>query len=178
MTETVPDLRYPIGRFTFPATVTLEIRGRWLEEIAAAPSRLRAATRNLDDRQLDTPYRPGGWTVREVTHHLFDSHANAYVRTKLALTESTPTIRPYDEARWAELPDYRAPIAESLELLELLHRRWIRVLESLAPDDYQRALIHPEHPAPMTLERLVALYAWHGAHHVAHITALARREGW
>jgi len=178
MTETVPDLRYPIGRFTFPDTVTLELRGRWLEEIAAAPSRLRAATQDLDGRQLDTPYRPGGWTVREVTHHVVDSHVNAYVRTKLALTEAAPTIKPYEEARWAELPDYRAPIEESLDLLALLHRRWIRVLEALAPDQFQRTWIHPEQPAPLTLDQLVALYAWHGAHHVAHITALAQREGW
>lgn len=179
MTDPQPDLRYPIGRFQFPSAVTPVQRGRWIEEIAAAPGHLRAATKGLTNPQLDTPYRPGGWTVRQVAHHVFDSHVNAYIRTKLALTEDGPTIKPYQEARWAELADYRAPIGESLDLLDLLHRRWVRVLEAMAPDDFQRRFVHPEYPgAPMTLEWLAALYAWHGAHHVAHITQLARREGW
>lgn len=179
MTAAQPDLRYPIGRFQLPSTVTPVQRGRWIEEIAAAPGHLRAATKHLSNRQLDTPYRPGGWTVRQVAHHVFDSHVNAYLRTKLALTEAEPTIKTYREAEWAELADYRAPIEESLELLDLLHRRWVRVLEAMAPTDFQRRFVHPEHPAaPLTLEQLVAIYAWHGAHHVAHVTELARREGW
>ena len=174
------DLRYPIGRFQRPAAVTAAERAAFIEAIAATPAALREAVRGLDDAQLDTPYRPDGWTVRQVVHHLADSHLNAYARLKLALTEMEPTIKPYDEAKWAALPDSRSPIvAESLALLDALHARWVFLLRAMTPADFGRTLVHPEHPgSPMTLDVLLAIYAWHGRHHVAHITALRERIGW
>ena len=141
------------------------------------PAKLKAAVGGLNDRQLDTPYRPGGWTVRQVVHHLPDSHLNSFVRFKLALTEEEPTIKPYDEARWAELADSKAPIELSLPLLENLHERWVLLLNSLTPADWQRKFRHPER-GPMTLTDNLQIYAWHGRHHVAHITALRERNGW
>lgn len=172
------DPRYPIGRFQSRDTLTAEERHSLIDQIAAAPERLRAAVRGLDERQLDTPYREGGWTVRQVAHHVPDSHLNAYVRLKLALTESEPTIKPYDEARWAALPDsQKVPIETSLQLLEALHVRWVTLLRSLAADDFRRRFKHPEHGL-MTLDWLVAMYAWHGRHHVAHITSLRDRNRW
>jgi uncharacterized damage-inducible protein DinB len=172
------DLRYPIGRFAPPSIATDPLRQRWIDEIAAAPAALRAAVQDLTDRQLDTPYRPGGWTVRQVVHHVPDSHVNAYTRIKLALTEDTPTIKPYEEKRWAELPDGRtAPIEVSLALLEHLHARWILLLRSLDDAAFARPLNHPEGGA-MNVDYLLAMYAWHGRHHTAHITALREREGW
>lgn len=172
------DLQYPIGRFTFDAAVTLETRRTRIRELAEAPGALRAAVAGLDDRQLDTPYRPGGWTVRQVLHHVPDSHLNAYIRFKWALTEDNPTIKPYDEAAWARVADTaRTDPDVSLALLDALHRRWVVLLESLSPEDFARPLVHPE-SGPMTLDRLLQLYAWHGRHHVAHITELRKREGW
>jgi uncharacterized damage-inducible protein DinB len=174
------DLRYPIGHFEAPSHVTAGHRAAAIEAIAAAPAALRAAVSGLDAAQLDTPYRPDGWTVRQVVHHLADSHVNSYVRFRLALTESEPTIKPYDEAKWAELPDARGPlVAESLTLLTALHARWVALLRAMAPGDFARTLVHPERPgAPMTLDTMLALYAWHGRHHVAHIAALRERRGW
>ncbi len=174
------DLRYPIGRFERPASVSAADRAQFIAAIAAAPAALRAAIRGLDDAQLDTPYRPGGWTVRQVAHHVPDSHLNAYVRFRLALTEPNPTIKPYDEAKWAELPDARGPlVAESLALLDGLHARWTALLRAMTPGEFARTLVHPERPgAPMTLDAVLALYAWHGRHHVAHVTALRERMGW
>ncbi len=174
------DLRYPIGRFQRPVDVTAEERAAYIEAIAAAPVALREAVRGLDDAQLDTPYRPDGWTVRQVVHHVPDSHLNSYARFKLALTEQEPTIRPYDEKAWAALPDGRSPlVAESLALLDALHARWVYLLRAMTPAEFVRTLVHPEHPeAPMTLDVMLALYAWHGTHHVAQITALREREGW
>ncbi|MHB1861906.1 MAG: YfiT family bacillithiol transferase [Gemmatimonadaceae bacterium] len=174
------DLRYPIGRFERPAQLTTPERGALIDAIAAAPAALRAAVRGLSDAQLDTPYRPEGWTVRQVVHHVPDSHLNSYTRFRLALTEEQPTIKPYDEARWAELPDARGPlVAESLALLDALHARWVALLRAMSPAEFARTLVHPERPgAPMTLDMMVALYAWHGRHHVAHITALRDRMGW
>ena len=172
------DLRYPIGRFAPPTIADAALRERWIGEIAAAPAGLRAAVRGLSDRQLDTPYRPGGWTVRQVVHHVPDSHVNAYTRIKLALTEDTPIIKPYEEKRWAELPDARmAPIELSLALLEHLHARWVLLLRALDEVAFARPLHHPESGA-MNVDYLVALYAWHGRHHIAHITSLREREGW
>lgn len=171
------DLRYPIGSFSPPGDLDGEARKTLIDQIAAAPARLREAVAGLDDARLDTPYRPGGWTVRQVVHHLPDSHANAYVRFKLALTEETPTIGTYDEAAWAELGDSRAPIALSLDLLEALHERWVLLLRSLAPRDFARTLHHPEFEDLLSLDVLLALYAWHGRHHVAHITSLVERMG-
>ena len=176
--ETTQDLRYPIGRFKPPANVTAEQRKAMIEAIAVTPSRLREAVAGLSEAQLDTPYREGGWTVRQLVHHVPDSHLNSYVRFKLALTEDEPTIRPYDEARWAETVDSRtAPIAMSLTLLDALHERWVLFLRSLSPSDFQRKLHHPER-GPMTVDSLLALYAWHGPHHVAHVTGLRSRMGW
>lgn len=173
------ELRYPIGRYRFESGTTDVQRHRWIEEIAAAPAELRSAVAGLSPVQLDTPYRPGGWTLRQVVHHLPDSHLNAYVRTKLALTEETPTIKPYDEARWAELPDGRnAPPELSLALLEALHHRWVVVLRAIPPADFSRMLVHPEHGRAMSLDEIVGMYAWHGRHHIAHITSLRARRQW
>lgn len=175
----MPDLdpRYPIGRFVYDGPMTEARRAGAIDTIAAAPAALRAAVAGMTAADLDTPYRPGGWTVRQVVHHLPDSHLNAYVRLKLALTEEQPTIRPYDEARWAELPDSRdVPVEVSLALLEALHLRWVALLRALPPGSFERTLIHPEWPEPMSLDRLVALYAWHGRHHVAHVTAAPVRR--
>jgi hypothetical protein len=173
------DLRYPIGRFAFDGDVTPARRQEWIDTIAHAPAALRAAVDGLSPEQLDTPYRPGGWMVRQVVHHVPDSHMNAYTRFKLALTEDEPTIKPYDEARWAALSDSRdVPIAVSLTMLDALHERWVTLLRGLAPSDFQRTLRHPEHDRLMTLDYLLGLYAWHGRHHAAHITALREREGW
>ncbi len=175
---TAPDLRYPIGRFESVSTLTAAQRRECIAQIAAAPEGLRRAVAGLDDRQLDTPYRPGGWTVRQVVHHVPDSHLNAYTRFKLACTEPTPTIKTYDEARWAELPEARsAPIEVSLGLLESLHRRWVLYLESLGPPEFARTFHHPEW-GTSTVDWLLAQYAWHGRHHTAHITALRERMGW
>jgi uncharacterized damage-inducible protein DinB len=172
------DLQYPVGRFAFDPAVTDEKRRLWIAEIAAAPGKLRAAVNGLDDARLDTPYRPGGWTVRQVVHHVPDSHLNAYIRMRLALTETNPTIRPYDQSAWAGLNDASiAPPAVSLALLEALHRRWVLLLTSLDPTDWARPLQHPE-AGPMTIDTLLQLYAWHGRHHTAHITELRKREGW
>jgi uncharacterized damage-inducible protein DinB len=176
---TVTDPRFPIGKFQRPAeTPTAAERSALIEQIAAAPGRLRMAVAGLDQAQLDTPYRDGGWSVRQVIHHLPDSHLNAYTRFKLALTEEFPTIRPYEEDKWAELPDSReTPTAVSLDLLQALHSRWVVVLETMQPDDYTRKLNHPVN-GPMTLDTMLALYAWHGRHHVAHVTALREQRGW
>ncbi len=154
-------------------------RAECVRRIAAAPGQVRAAVAGLDDAQLDTPYRPGGWTVRQVVHHLPDSHLNAYTRIRLALTEDTPTIKPYEEARWAELPDARLlPVEVSLALLEALHARWVPLLQGLGAADGARPLRHPEHGRFMNVDELLALYAWHGEHHVAHITGLRERMAW
>jgi hypothetical protein len=175
----VTDLRYPIGPFRLEGEITDARRRGWIDEIAAAPAELRAAVAGLSDGQLDTPYRPGGWTVRQVVHHLPDSHLNAYTRIRLALTEEGPTIKPYEEARWAELPDARtAPVEVSLALLEALHRRWVLLLRALRPEEFRRTFVHPEHGRALALDEVVPLYAWHGRHHVAHVTSLRAREGW
>jgi uncharacterized damage-inducible protein DinB len=172
------DLRYPIGKFSVEGEITDERRREWISQIAAAPSQLRAALSGLSDDQLATPYRPGGWTLRQLAHHLPDSHMNSYVRFRLALTEEAPTIKPYQEERWAELNDARtAPVEVSLALLDSLHARWVLLLRSLADGDWKRTFRHPE-LGLVTLERNLALYAWHGRHHVAHVTALRERRGW
>ena len=172
------DLQYPVGRFEFPREVSSEDRARFIQEIAETPANLRAAVTGLSGEQLDTPYRPGGWTVRQVVHHVPDSHMNSYVRFRLALTEDEPTIKPYDEARWAELADSRTGrIETSLALLESLHERWVLLLRALSDEDFRRQFRHPE-LGVVSLEKNLALYAWHGRHHVAHITALRERMGW
>jgi uncharacterized damage-inducible protein DinB len=173
------DLRYPIGPFRFEGEMTDARRARCIEEIAAAPAAVRAAVAGLTAQQIETPYRPDGWTVRQVVHHLPDSHLNAYTRFKLALTEDEPTIKPYEEARWAELPDTRTvPLEVSLALLDALHERWVALLRSLGAAQYARTFRHPQSGRTMTLGETLALYAWHGRHHVAHVTALRERQGW
>lgn len=179
MTPTLQDLRYPIGELTYPGPLTESEREACIARLAAMPAALRAAVAGLSDAQLDTPYRPEGWTVRQVVHHVPDSHLNGYTRFKLALTEPHPTIKPYLEPRWAELADSRtAPIATSLDLLDALHRRWVTVLRQIGPDGWARAYFHPEHQRDITLDEALAQYAWHGDHHVAHVTTLRARMRW
>ena len=172
------DLRFPVGRYQRPASLTPTERRAAIDAIVAAPDNLRAAVHGLDDARLDTPYRPDGWTVRQVVHHVPDSHMNAFIRFQLALTEDRPTIKPYDEAAWANLEDARTtPIETSLALLDCLHDRWVRVLRAMSPSDFSRELNHPENGI-MNLDQVLALYDWHGRHHVAHVTALRQRSGW
>lgn len=172
------DLRYPIGPFRFDRAASDEMRRADVEAIAQAPALLRKAVAGLSDDQLDTTYRPGGWTVRQVVHHVADSHVNAYTRHRIALTEEEPTVRPYDEAAWAELEDARsAPVELSLSLLDRLHERWALLLRSLPADAMHRRLHHPE-LGVITVDYLLQTYSWHGRHHVAHITALRDRENW
>jgi hypothetical protein len=172
------DLSYPVGRFKRPTTLSEAERRAAIDGIAATPANLRAAVRGLDDAQLDTPYRPEGWTVRQVVHHVPDSHLNAYIRFKWTLTEETPTIKPYDQEAWAKLGDVPVtPIETSLTLLEVLHDRWVRLLHAISPRDYSKKFIHPENGV-MTLDDLLAMYHWHGRHHVAHIVNLRGRNGW
>src|SRR5438270_4535645 len=172
------DPRFPIGKFHYEGPPSAEVRDKFIEEIEHAPGALRAAVQGLSPEQLETPYRDGGWTVRQVVHHLPDSHMNAYVRFKLALTEKEPTIKTYAEDRWAELPDTKStPIEVSLTLLESLHERWAQLLRSLSPEEWKRQFRHPQ-LGEVPLEKNVALYAWHGRHHVAHVTELRKRMGW
>jgi uncharacterized damage-inducible protein DinB len=173
------DLRYPIGEFHLEDdNLNDGERELLITQIAETPARLREAVKDLSEEQLDTPYRPGGWTVRQVVHHVPDSHLNSYIRFKLALTEDEPTIKPYDESQWAMLDDSRdTPVEVSLALLESLHERWVVLLRSLSPAEYARKFRHPE-IGVVSLNKNVALYAWHGRHHVAHITSLRERMGW
>ncbi|HEX8143986.1 MAG TPA: putative metal-dependent hydrolase [Pyrinomonadaceae bacterium] len=172
------DLSYPLGRFKIEHEPTDEERRQFIDQIAETPRRLREAVEGLSSEQLDTEYRPGGWTVRQVAHHLPDSHLNSYVRFKLALTEEEPLIKPYDEDRWARLEDTRlTPVATSLDLLEALHARWVVLLKSLSAEDFRRTFRHQE-LGTVSLNKNVGLYAWHGRHHVAHITSLRERMGW
>jgi len=170
------DLRYPIGKYTVPEADATTY-ARLVDEIERLPNDFRAALDGLTDAQLDTPYRDGGWTVRQVAHHVPDSHINAFVRFKLALTEDTPRIKPYEESRWAELADARLPVAPSLALLEALHVRWVALLRAMSPSDFERAYDHPENGVT-TLRSALGLYAWHGKHHTAHILGLRERNGW
>lgn len=174
------DPRYPIGKFSRPTKpLTDSERESMIAAIAETPGKLRAAAKGLTDAQVDTPYRDGGWTLRQVLHHVPDSHMNAYCRFKLALTEDNPTIRPYDEKAWAELGDAKSKlITDSLNLLDALHARWVLMLKNMKPADFERKLVHPEMDAPLTLDFMLALYAWHGKHHTAHITSLRKIKGW
>lgn len=167
--EVTKDPRFPIGRFKYPETVSAEEREEFLARLASTPARLRAAVAGLTDAQLDKPYRDGGWTIRQVVHHVPDSHMNSYVRFKLALTEDEPTIKPYDEAAWAVLGDTAGtPIETSLVLLESLHARWVALLRGLTEAQWKRNMRHPANGL-LRLDRVLALYAWHGDHHIAHI---------
>lgn len=177
-TPELEQLRFPVGRFDPKGSFTSHQREQALDSIAGTPARMRAAVAGLTPDQLDTPYREGGWTVRQVVHHVPDSHVNAYVRFKLALTEDAPLIKTYEEAAWAELADSKdTPIEVSLTLLESLHSRWDRLLRSMSDDDFQRKLQHPEW-GELDLNTMTRLYEWHGRHHPAHITALRARNGW
>jgi len=179
-TPTSPEqnLSFPIGRWQRKPVLSADERLTALGDIAAAPGNLASAVSGLSEQQIDTPYRPGGWTVRQLVHHVADSHMNAYTRFRLALTEDNPTIKPYDEAKWAMLEDaHTMPVNVSLDLLARLHERWSVLLRSMKPDDFQRTLNHPEN-GPMTMDALLSLYQWHGKHHTAHVTALRERSGW
>jgi DinB superfamily len=172
------DPRYPIGKFNYQGPPTEEQRKNLIEEIEKTPAALRSAVAGLSSQQVHAPYREGGWTVQQVVHHLPDSHMNAYVRFKLALTEDVPTIKPYAENLWAQLEDSRStPLETSLLLLESLHSRWVLLLQSMKPEEWKRAFRHPE-LGIVPLEKNLALYSWHGQHHVAHITELRKRMGW
>jgi uncharacterized damage-inducible protein DinB len=177
-TTSGPDLRYPIGRMERKASLSADERRAAIDAIAAAPARLRTAVKGLSDAQLDTPYRPAGWTVRQLVHHVADSHMNAYTRVRLALTEENPTIKPYDEAKWAELSDARSlPIGVSLDLLDAIHDRLVSLLRAVPAQSFARTLTHPEN-GPMTLDTLLTIYSWHGRHHTAHVTSLRERMKW
>lgn len=168
------DLRYPLGPFSFDPDITPARRAGWIGQIAETPVALRAAVESLTEGQLDSPYRPGGWTVRQVVHHVADSHMNAFTRFRLALTEDNPTIKPYDEAAWANLADtIRTPVHVSLSLLDALHTRWVTMLEAITAEQFTRPLVHPAN-GPMTIDSLLQLYAWHGRHHTAHVKAARR----
>lgn len=177
LTESIETLRFPLGPFEDPGGLSAPARASAIDSIAGLPDRLRRAVAGLSESQLDTPYRPGGWTVRQVVHHLPDSHLNSYVRFKLGLTESEPTIRTYHEERWAQLADAAADVEVSLVLLEALHRRWEILLRSIADPDWERKIVHPD-MGTMRLDSLLAFYDWHGAHHTAHITTLRERSAW
>lgn len=173
-----PDLRFPIGPLVRKSSLSTNERRAAIAALASAPRELRAAVDGLTDAQLDTPYRPGGWTVRQLVHHVADSHMNAYTRFRLALTEDNPTITPYDEAKWAELSDAKSlPVSLSLDLLDNLHARLVAFLQSVKDDDFARPLSHPDN-GPMTTDALLTVYEWHGRHHTAHVTALRAREQW
>jgi DinB superfamily len=172
------DPRYPVGKFHYEGPPSEEQRQKFIEEIEEAPAALRAAVQGLTPQQIETPYREGGWTVRQVVHHVPESHMNAYIRFKLALTEDEPTIKPYEESLWAQLPDVQStPLEVSLALMDSLHDRWVRVLRAIQPKEWKRSFRHPE-LGVVPLEKNVALYAWHGRHHVAHITELRKKMGW
>jgi len=172
------DLSYPIGKFDFQQVVAPESIPGLIQDIAAAPGLYRSAVRGLDDAQLDTPYRPGGWTVQQTVHHVGDSHMNSFIRFRLALTETEPAVTAYDQALWAEIADMRTvPVEVSLQLIEALHTRWVVFLKAMTPADFRRTFRHPE-IGLVRLDTNLALYAWHGKHHAAHITRLRDRMGW
>jgi hypothetical protein len=170
-------LRFPVGRFSEPASSLPGIRAAHIQTLRLLPERLRSAVAGLNDAQLDTPYRENGWTVRQVVHHIADSHAMAYTRCKLALTEDWPTERSYDEAAWANLADSRLPVDVSLAMIEGLHGRWVALLEAMTDDDFRKGYIHPQRGREM-LAKALAMYDWHSRHHTAHITSLRARQGW
>ena len=172
-------LRYPVGRLEMDSPIAETDHARLIDEIASTPKNLRAAVKGLTAEQMATPYRPDGWTVNQLVHHVAESHMQAYSRCKFALTEEKPIIKPYDEAKWAETPDVASTDPEvSLALLEALQKRWVNLLRGLSAEEMQRAYFHPEHGRLITIERMLAMYAWHGRHHVAHVTKLRERNGW
>ena len=172
------DPRYPVGKFEPPASFSDTDRRQRIIDLEQLPAKMRAAVKGMSEMQLDTRYRDGGWTVRQVVHHVPDSHLNAYVRWKLTLTEDTPTIKPYAEAEWAKLADSCLPVELSLNLLEGVHGRWVAVIKAMQPEQWKREFFHPELNKKMNLDQLLALYSWHSRHHLAHITELKKRKGW
>jgi hypothetical protein len=178
-TNTLESLRFPIGKFEAPEILTQELLHGFIKDIETFPGRLKQAVDGLNDEQLDTRYRPDGWTIRQVVNHCADSHMNSLIRFKLALTEEEPTIKPYDEERWAELADSKTmPVTPALLLLEGLHQRWTVLLKSLRPEDLKKTFIHPEHGKRFRLDENIGVYAWHGNHHLAHITTLKKSKNW
>lgn len=171
-------LRYPIGKFSFNANAGEKEISQWISDIENLPSHIRKAVKGLSETQLNSTYRDGSWTLKQVVHHVADSHMNAYIRIKLALTENHPTIKPYDENAWAQLEDSKLPVEISLSLIESLHARWIHVMKSIRKSDYEKTVFHPESKRDMSVNFLVQLYAWHGKHHTAHITSLRDRMKW
>lgn len=172
------DPRYPVGQVVFKKRLSSAERQEMIQQISDAPALVRAAVKGLTDKQLDTPYRAGGWTVRQVVHHLVDSHLNAHIRFRLALTEDNPAIKPYDQDAWAGLIDAKtAPIGASLSILDGLHERWAMLLRSLGESDFSREMQHPEQ-GPIDIDWILQMYSWHGRHHTAHITGLREKEGW
>ena len=172
-------LRYPIGKFEFHSSASSSEVKEWIKEIEQLPAVLKKSLKGLNEKQLNTPYREGGWTVKQVVHHIADSHINAYIRVRLALTENHPTIKPYKEALWAELDDAKnLPVEISISLLESLHLRWTHLLKKLSASDYEKTVYHPESNRDMSIKFLMHLYSWHGNHHCAHITSLRKRNKW
>ena len=171
------DPRYPIGKYE-PQVFSHEQKEKWLLDIKFLPEDLEQALQNLDEHQLNTPYREGGWTVHQLGHHVADSHMNAYMRFKLGLTEDHPTIKPYNEKEWAKLADNNVPVNVSVTLLHALHQRWISLIKEMTETDFERTVVHPEHGRVMSLWFLLGLYAWHGKHHTKHITSLRESKGW
>jgi len=171
------DPRYPIGKFQYQGPYSETQRQRLISILTDLPTKLRAAVAGLNEKQLDTPYRDGGWTVRQTVHHVADSHMNSFIRFRWAITEDSPTIKPYNEALWAEIPDAKEPVEVSLTLIDSLHRRLVVMLNTFSPEQWTRTLMHPENGV-MTLDKMLGLYAWHSQHHVAHITELRKRMGW
>ncbi len=166
----IEHLRFPVGRFQSPKNPSQEEIDTWISEIENLPNQMRLAVAELSNQELDIPYRSGGWTAQQVVHHVADSHMNAYIRFKLALTEDSPNIKPYDEASWAKLPDtFETPIEISLKLVEALHQRWTILLKNMSPNDYKKIFLHPEHGTTFRLDETIAAYAWHGKHHLGHI---------
>ena len=179
MDDALQHLRFPIGQFKKPAAHTPALQNEWLSAIDALPGWLDVCIENLDAAQLDTPYREGGWTVAQVIHHLGDSHMNAFIRLKLALTEQDPIVRPYNETEWAKTPEYNSvPVNISITMLHALHRRWTALLRSLKPEGWERCYFHPEHDRYVPLWEQTAMYAWHGRHHMEQIRGLRHRMGW
>jgi uncharacterized damage-inducible protein DinB len=175
---TIEQLQYPIGKFHVPDIISMEILSTWIEEIAAFPKQLSDEVSTLTEEQLDATYRPGGWSIRQVVHHCADSHMNSFIRIKLALTEDTPTIKPYDEGKWAELSDSSSmPIQASLDLLQGLHARWVVLLYLTDKVDFQREFFHPEQNRNIRINEIIGFYAWHGKHHLAHIRMAKNSQG-
>jgi uncharacterized damage-inducible protein DinB len=175
----IEHIKYPIGKYQAPSPISQGHISQWIDDISACPPQLRATVQGMNEAQLSTPYREGGWTVRQVLHHVPDSHMNAYIRFKWTLTEETPTIKAYFEERWAELEDTRStPVDVPLDLLDALHKRWVALLRSMNPDDFKRIYVHPQYGKQYSLEEVLGLYAWHGNHHRAQVEALKQRMKW